>query len=123
MATDMCKIQVSNDPIQFCSEEKKDWHLVCETHWQQLPTNLQDEIWRQFRVAKGSSAHFAAIDACVRFLQDEREYADHVYSKRGLSGFGLRPILCCDLPREQHQREQITTPPTDDAAGATGEQG
>lgn len=63
-----CRVIVQREPLKFCRAEKKAWQLVCLDHWQQLPKVLQDEVWRQYKSAKGSAAHLAAINECYRFL-------------------------------------------------------
>lgn len=37
------------------------------------------------------------VECCYK-----RHPADHAYSERGVSGFGLRMIPCCSQPRDQH---------------------
>jgi hypothetical protein len=57
-------------PAPGCSREVSDDLLACRQHWYELPKPLRDALWRAFNDhGRGSPAHTAAVDACLRAFE------------------------------------------------------
>lgn len=59
-------------PAPGCTVEVDSEQLACSRHWFSIPKDLRDELWEAYRGnGKGSARHFAAIEACVEFLDSQ----------------------------------------------------
>lgn len=46
-------------------------HLMCSCHWWKVPSEMRKEIWRAYRMGRGSSAHMKAIRRAVEYLKEK----------------------------------------------------
>lgn len=57
-------------PAPGCEEQVDRSMLACRAHWFSIPKPLRDEVWEAFLGdGPGSEQHFAAINACIDFLE------------------------------------------------------
>lgn len=53
-------------PVSGCHILVPRDRAMCPIHWRQVPKPIQVAVWRTYKLAPGSRAHFAAITAAVR---------------------------------------------------------
>jgi hypothetical protein len=59
-------------PAPGCPLEVSDDLLACRKHWYELPKPLRDALWRAYSDhGRGSPAHTAAVDACLRAFEQQ----------------------------------------------------
>lgn len=52
-------------PIVGCRRMKRDWQAMCLWHWQRVPKNLRDRLWRLYRDAHGTREHMQALQEAL----------------------------------------------------------
>jgi hypothetical protein len=50
------------------NKKERSWHLLCAACWNQVPKELQDRVWTEYRKKRGSGAHMDAIRDVFRFF-------------------------------------------------------
>lgn len=56
-------------PIKGCNLAVSRAHLMCAIHWSLVPHSIGNAVYREYRRAPRSEAHFAAMKAAVECAQ------------------------------------------------------
>lgn len=56
-------------PTPGCGVPIKEGYAYCPHHWFELPKDIRDRIWTEYRRHPGSGQHFAALQAAQEWLE------------------------------------------------------
>lgn len=114
--------------LVFCKPE----HLMCASHWQKVPKQIQQAVWANYRPGHASQAWMLAADAAIGYVARQERLlltraeaaALEAYNTGNLNGqaaTGFDDLLSRRLPvRRRKTREESVADENERPAGHVG---